>query len=209
MLSLLPLAQHVKAWPIFNTLDTEATGISFTYFSQLTCFQHTLIWPSEDCNSQNTCTGNLKKAVWKPPTFPTELAIVLVMQHTQRGMQRTRLLAPAGSALSWTARQHDSAPDSYQVQLTDQGSWQHLEYEENDITSMKTKQLRKRTKDLTSSEKKNKNKSSSLSTIKWDGKRVRSHYQPNLTQAELQTKQGYVEVPQKSSKPTCETQERE
>lgn len=56
---------------------------------------------------------------------------------------------------------------------------------------------------------KKKIKSSSLSTTKWDSKRVRSHYQPNLTQAELQTKHGYVEVPQKSSKPTSQTQERE
>lgn len=122
----------------------------------MACFQHTFTGCPEGCNSQSIRTYSTAQAMKKgclKTTLPTELAILLITQQTHTGMQGTKLLTPAGSALRWTARQHDSAPDSYQVQLTDHSSWQCVEYEENDITTMKTKQLRKRTKDLTSSEK--------------------------------------------------------
>lgn len=67
--------------------------------------------------------------------------------HIHTGMQETKLLIPAGSALRWTARQHDSALHGNQVQLIDHSSWQCTEYEENDIT-MKAEQQTKIRKNL-------------------------------------------------------------
>lgn len=164
--------QHTKDWLIFNTLDAEAAGISFNFLSLLACFQQKFTWPSEDSTSQNTrmyhAAQTMKKSPFdNHPLLATQLAIHLITQHTHRGMQETTLLIPAGSALRWTARQHDSAPHSYQGQLTDHSSWQRMEYEENDMRTTKAKQSTKRSKDLRCSEKKSvKSFDSSTTTIK-------------------------------------------
>lgn len=55
VLCLLVLPQHAESWPIFNSLDAEAIGISFTCSSSWLA-SSVLTWPSEDCNSQNICT---------------------------------------------------------------------------------------------------------------------------------------------------------
>lgn len=127
------IVQHAKAWSIFNTLDTEAIGISFMGFSQLACFQRTFLWPSEDCNSQNICTycraQAMKRECLKTTHFPHRAGYSLSNATSickDAGNQAA--YSWAGSALRWTATQRDSAPDSYQVQLTDPSSWQYVEW---------------------------------------------------------------------------------
>lgn len=47
-------AQPAESWPIFNSLDAEAIGISSTC-SPSWLASSVLTWPPEDCNSQNIC----------------------------------------------------------------------------------------------------------------------------------------------------------
>lgn len=90
------------------------------------------------------------------------------------------------------------SPRRYQ-ELTDHSSWQSVGYEGNDITTMKTKQSRTGTKNFTSSKKAS---APLLFSQPNDSKRANSHYQLNLTKAELQRKKGQGHLPERSFKPT-------
>lgn len=122
---LVPPQHSLKwVWSIFNSLEAAAIGILSTC-SPSWLASNVLTWPSEDCNSQNICTYCTAQAMrqhcLKATHFPQGAGYSLPTQQGCRGMQGTRLLAPAGPALRWTARHHDSAPDGYQ-ELTDHSS---------------------------------------------------------------------------------------